>query len=239
MIVFIFLYSAVPKVRRKFQSPFQNSFRFSAHCLKRSVPTKQQTQTSVPDLKLFIHKISIKVLVVQKSSIIWKVSQKKMGSGGSIGYFSSSLTYDNIYDHEGGSNNLNIAIKTPDDRNLDDNSYGEIKNVDSPTGSENMLSSGFPPEILGRINAYEKKCLAEGMSPHRTSNLVAQKIENYLTHGDLDIDDSDCSTHSQSIMNIAVKKPSFIKVSDLGVTELKPEDLKQKISPTGIENFEM
>jgi hypothetical protein len=162
-----------------------------------------------------------------------------MGSGGSIGYFSSSLTYDNIYDHEGGSNNLNIAVKTPDDRNLDDNSYGEIKNVDSPTGSENMLSSGFPAVILSRINAYEKKCLAEGMSPHRTSNLVAQKIENYLTHGDLDIDDSDCSTHSQSIMNIAVKKPSFIKVSDLGVTELKPEDLKQKISPTGIENFEM
>jgi hypothetical protein len=163
-----------------------------------------------------------------------------MGSGGSIGYFSSSLTYDNISEHEGGSIRLSI-VRTPDDRNLDDNSYGELKNVDSPTGSENMLSSGFPPEILNRINAYEKKCLAEGMSPHKTSNLVAQKIEHYLTYGDLDIDDSDCSIHSQSVMNmnVAVKKPSFIKVSDLGVTELKAEDLKDKISPTGIENFEM
>lgn len=150
-----------------------------------------------------------------------------MGSGGSIGYLSPSrLTYENMNDRDGS--NLSLVPTSPDDRNSDD-----IKNGESPG-----LSSGFPPEILNRINKFEKKCLSEGMSAHRTSNLVAQKIENYLTSGDLDIDDSDSSTHSQSIMNIPVNKPSFIKVNDLGVTELKLEDLNEKISPTGIENFE-
>lgn len=161
-----------------------------------------------------------------------------MGSG------ASALTEDNINVHQEKTNSfgslLSIANKTPDDRNLEDNSY-ELKKANSPNSccSENMLSSGFPPKILDRINNYEKKCLSEGMTPHRTSNLVAQKIENYLTNGDLDIDDSSSSSHSQqSVMNIRVKKPSFIQVSDLGVTELKLEDLQQKISPSGIENFE-
>jgi hypothetical protein len=51
------------------------------------------------------------------------------------------------------------------------------------------LSTGFTDEVLTKFSIYERNCEMAGMSPDETTNYMMKRLENYLSHDLLDVDD--------------------------------------------------
>jgi hypothetical protein len=154
-----------------------------------------------------------------------------MGAGGSIAGFDALET---------------VSICDKHDKKLNDTKRkcgllkkNQLLEIDSDITEKSYLSDlndKFSPEIVLRINYFEKMCFENGMSPKETTLSTSQKFNHHLEASFLDM----VEPRPVSISRMTLSpKPSMIQTNLCPFWPPSPQSVKTKMtrSPSSVTDF--